>query len=177
MSQDLTETLVSSEEIFRGKVVTLRVDTVRLADGSVTTREVVSHRGAVAIVPFLDPANILMVRQYRRAVQEALLELPAGTLEESEPSEHCARRELREETGYTARNMRRLFEQYLAPGYSSERLVVFEATELTPGTQSPDEDERLQVVVIPVVSVVERIASGEIKDAKTIAGLLMALRT
>jgi len=171
------ETVVSSEEIFSGRVVTLRVDTVRLPDGRTSTREVVFHRGAVAIVPFLDDDTIVMVRQYRRAVDEILLELPAGTLEQGEPSQECARRELEEETGYKAATFKRLFEQYLAPGYSSEKLIVFEARGLTSGDQHPDEDESLEIVLVPVAEVYDCIARGDIKDAKSIAGLLMALRS
>lgn len=171
----MRETLISSETIFSGRVVTLRLDTVRLADGSVTTREVVAHEGAVAIVPFLDPETVLMVRQYRRAVDQVLLEIPAGTREKGENPDECARRELVEETGYSAGTMTRLFEQFLAPGYSSERLIVYEAHDLQPGAQKLDSDERVELQPVPAHRVMEMIRSGEIRDAKTIAGLLVAL--
>ena len=171
----LKEVLVSSETIYTGRVVTLRIDTVRLPDGQTTQREVVAHRGAVAVVPFLDDNTILMVKQYRRAVDQVLLEIPAGTLEPGEPSEDCARRELEEETGYTAGTLRRLIEQYLAPGYSSECLTVYEARELTPGAARPDTDEHLEVVTIQASEAFGMISSGEIRDAKSIAGLLTAL--
>jgi ADP-ribose pyrophosphatase len=169
------ETLVSTETIYSGKVVTLRVDTVRLRDGLLTTREVVAHRGAVAVVPFVDAGTILMVKQYRRAVDQVLLEIPAGTIEPGEAPEACARRELEEETGYAAGSLLRLIDQYLAPGYSSERLTVFVARELTLGEARPDEDERLEIVRIAASRVFDMIKSGEIRDAKSIAGLLTAL--
>jgi ADP-ribose pyrophosphatase len=169
------ETLISSETIFSGRVVTLRLDTVRLADGSIATREVVAHEGAVAIVPFLDPETVLMVRQYRRAVDQVLLEIPAGTREKGEDPDECARRELVEETGYSAGTMTRLFEQFLAPGYSSERLIVYEARDLRPGVQKLDSDERVELESVPTHRMLEMIRKGEIRDAKTIAGLLVSL--
>jgi ADP-ribose pyrophosphatase len=169
------ESLISSEIVYEGKVVTLRIDTVRLENGRECTREVVAHAGAVAIVPFLDDDTIVMVRQYRRAVDQVLLELPAGTLEPGEDPVDCARRELEEETGYRAGTITRLFGQYLAPGYSSERLTVYEARDLTPGRAHPDDDERVEVVRVPAREMYRKVFSGEIEDAKTIAGLLMVL--
>lgn len=172
----LHEEVLHSETIYEGRVITVRLDRIRLPDGTESTREVVIHQGAVAIVPFLSSETLLMVRQYRRAVDEVLLELPAGTREPGEPTDTCAARELEEETGYRAGSLRRLFKQYLAPGYSSECLVVYEARDLTPGTYRPDFDERLEVVEVPVSEVAGKITGGEIKDAKSIAGLLVALR-
>jgi hypothetical protein len=102
----LNEELIESHTIYRGRVVTLRIDTVRLPNGNTARREIVEHRGAVAIVPLLDHETVLLIRQYRQAVGETLLEIPAGTLEPDEPPDACARRELQEETGYTARQLR-----------------------------------------------------------------------
>lgn len=170
------EELIASHSLYTGRVVNLRVDTVRLSNGHTTVREVVEHRGAVAIVALGDDDAIVMVRQYRRAVEETLLEIPAGTLEPGEAIEQCAHRELEEETGYTANRMELLITQYLAPGYSQEVLHVFLATELRPSHQHTEDDEYVEVVRVPLDEVAPMISDGRIKDAKTIAGTLMALR-
>src|ERR1044071_4500751 len=119
-----------SEYIYRGRVVTLRIDTIKTADGREIKREVVEHRGAVAIVPRLDEETVLLIRQYRPAVGETLLEIPAGTCESDEEADLTANRELEEEIGYRARKLRRMFSQYLAPGYSSEVLHAYLGEEL-----------------------------------------------
>lgn len=172
----LKEELIESHTIYQGRVVTLRIDTVRLPSGRIARREIVEHRGAVAIVPLLNRDTVLLIRQYRQAVGEMLLEIPAGTLEPDEPVDSCARRELEEETGYTARQMRKLFSQYLAPGYSQEVLHVYLAENLVPATQQLDEDELVEIVPTPLSEVETMILQGQIKDSKTIAGLLMTLR-
>ncbi|MCX7924523.1 MAG: NUDIX hydrolase [Fimbriimonadales bacterium] len=172
----LKEELIESHVIYRGRVVTLRIDTVRLPSGRTARREIVEHRGAVAIVPLLDSDTVLLIRQYRQAVGETLLEIPAGTLEPDEPVDSCARRELEEETGYTARQLRKLFSQYLAPGYSQEVLHVYLAEDLVPATQRLDDDELVELVPTPLHAIERMIMEGQIKDAKTIAGLLMTLR-
>jgi len=172
----LREELVESHIIYRGRVVTLRIDTVRLPSGRTARREIVEHRGAVAIVPLLNNDTVLLIRQYRQAVGETLLEIPAGTLEPDEPPDQCARRELEEETGYTARQLRKLFSQYLAPGYSQEVLHVYLAEDLAPTAQQLDEDELVELVPTPLQEVETMILEGRIKDSKTIAGLLMTLR-
>ncbi|MCS7208519.1 MAG: NUDIX hydrolase [Fimbriimonadales bacterium] len=172
----LKEELIESHTIYRGRVVTLRIDTVRLPSGRTARREIVEHRGAVAIVPLLDRQTVLLVRQYRQAVGETLLEIPAGTLEPDEPPDLCARRELEEETGYTARQLRKLFSQYLAPGYSQEVLHVYLAEDLVRVGQQLDEDELVELAPTPLCDIEAMILQGQIKDSKTIAGLLMTLR-
>ncbi len=154
-------------------MVNLRVDIVRLPNGKTSRREIVEHRGAVAIVPLLDDETVLMIRQFRLAVNEVLLEVPAGTLEPDEPPEVCAARELEEETGYRARTLRKLFSQYLAPGYSQEILHVFLARDLEKTAQHTEDDESVEVVPVPLSSAVDMVLSGEIRDAKTIAALLV----
>lgn len=165
----------SSEIIYRGRVVTLRLDTVKLPNGEEVTREIVEHRGAVAIVPLLNETTVVMVRQFRLAANEYLLEVPAGTLERGEEPIDCAHRELSEEIGYRAGEMMPLFQQYLAPGYSSEVLHVFLARDLTKTRQATDPDESIEVVFTRISDIKEMIMRGDIKDAKTIAGLLVAL--
>jgi ADP-ribose pyrophosphatase len=167
--------VIRSEYIYRGRVISLRRDFVLMDNGSEAIREVVEHRGAVAVVPKLDAGTILLVRQYRQAVGEVLLEIPAGTLEEGESPDSCAARELEEEVGYHARRLRPLFHQYLAPGYSSEVLHVYLAEDLVPVAAHPDADEELETVAVPVGEIERMILAGEIRDAKSIAGLLVAL--
>ena len=167
---------ISSEYIYRGKVVTLRIDTVRSADGREFKREVVEHKGAVAIVPRLDAETFLLIRQFRQAVGESLLEIPAGTLEEGEEIDACAGRELEEETGYRPGRLRRMFSQYLAPGYSSEVLHAYLAEDLRESAVNPDEDEEIEIVPVRTADVESMILDGRIKDAKSIAALLVALR-
>ena len=172
----LQEELLESRVLYRGRVVTLRLDTVRLPNGHITQREIVEHRGAVAIVPLLNADTVLLIRQYRQAVGETLLEIPAGTLEPDEPPDQCAARELQEETGYQAAHLRHLFSQYLAPGYSQEVLHVYLAEGLTPAQAHTEADEMVALAPTPLHQIEPMIRNGAIKDAKTIAGLLMTLR-
>ncbi len=167
---------VISEYIYRGKVVTLRIDTTRTGDGREIRREIVEHRGAVAIVPRLNSHTILMVRQFRAAVAETLLEIPAGTLEPGEDIDTCAQRELEEEIGYRASSVRLMFSQYLAPGYSSEVLHAYLGENLTKTQAHLEADEDIEVVPVRIDEIEPMILDGRIKDAKTIAALLVALR-
>jgi ADP-ribose pyrophosphatase len=171
---DITrEITLHSRRVFEGKVVNLRVDTVRVANGREATREVVEHPGAVAMVPLLKDGSVVLVRQFRQPAGEVLLEIPAGTLQPGEEPEECARRELREEIGYEPGRLERMFSSYLAPGYSCEMLHVFLATELNPAEGNMDEDEMVKPEVLPLEDAVKMISTGEIKDAKTICGLLI----
>ena len=174
---DLREKTIKSEEVFSGRLVKLRVDTVRLPDGKEARREIVVHRGAVAAVPLLDGDRVVMVRQFRQAAGEVLLEIPAGTLDPGEDPSDCVARELGEEIGYTSNKLTLMFRSYLAPGYSSEMLHTFLAEDLV-RVESPghDADEFIEVVEVPLYEAVEKITSGEIKDAKSICGILMAQR-
>ena len=173
---ELREETIRSEEVFSGRLVKLRVDTVRLPNGRQTTREVLVHRGAVAAVPLLDGDKLVMVRQFRQAAGEVLLEIPAGTLDPGEDPFACVARELEEETGYRADKITLMFRSYLAPGYSSEMLHTFLAEDLTQVEAHAEADEFLEVVELPMAEAVEKIVSGEIKDAKSICGILMAKR-
>lgn len=173
---ELTETVTDSESIYEGKIVHLRVDTVRLPNGKEAKREVVAHRGAVCIVPVREDGTVLLVRQFRLPAGKALLEIPAGTLEAGEEPLACAARELEEETGYRAGNLRPLFQAYLAPGYSTELIHAFLATELTETNTNPDADENVELVPVPLAEAEDRVLRGEFQDAKTIASLLAASR-
>ena len=149
----------------------MRVDQVLLDDGRSTTREIVEHRGAVAIVPLLEDGRVILVRQYRYAVAEDLLEIPAGTLESGELPEHCARRELEEETGYRSGEISKILECYVAPGYSTEKIHFYVAKGLVRTHMKAEEDERIKVEALRFSQALEKILAGEIRDAKTICGL------
>jgi len=174
--EDLREETTATELIYEGRVVRLRIDTVRLPDGSTHKREIVEHRGSVAVVPQLEDGRIVLVRQFRQATGKVLLEIPAGTLDAGESPDECASRELREETGYVAESIERLFSCYMAPGYSSERMHIYHASELREAVQQTEEDEFIHVVKVPFGEVLRMIEEGEIEDAKTICGVLGVLR-
>jgi ADP-ribose pyrophosphatase len=174
-STDLLEKTLHSRRIYDGKVINLRVDTVKLPNGRVTIREVVEHPGAVAIVPFLKPDVILMIRQYRYPTGEVLVEIPAGTLKKDEKPEDCAIRELIEETGYKPGEIRKMLDCYLAPGYSSELIHLYEAKKLVKVKKKPELDERIQVIQVKLKETLKMIEMSEIRDAKTICGILLAL--
>jgi ADP-ribose pyrophosphatase len=165
---------LASRRVFDGKVVSVRVDTVRLPDGNETLREVVEHSPSVVVVPIDAEDNVIMVRQYRYPAGEALLEAPAGGVEESEAPEECAQRELREETGYVARDLKSLGRFWASPGYCTEVMYAYVARDLDPSPLEPDADETIDIERVPVSRVARLIRQGEIQDAKSIAALLMA---
>ncbi len=163
------EKTIKSEQIYKGKVVQLRVDTVSVPDGRTKKREIVVHPGAAAIVPLMNGGKeVLLVEQYRKAVESKTLEIPAGTLEEGESPEECAMRELIEETGFQASNLDKLVEFYPSPGFSSEIIHIFKASGLKKGS-----DAELPIRFVPLDELLTRIRRGEIKDGKTVIGVLM----
>ncbi len=158
--------------IYKGKIINLRVDTVTLPDGGTCTREIVEYAGAVAIVPLNEKGELLLVRQYRYAVKKALLEIPAGKIEPGEDPAECAKRELLEETGYEAKELNKVIRFYSTPGFTNEEIHVFLATGLTLKKQNLDDDEFIDVQTIPYDTALEMIRTGEICDAKSVAGIL-----
>jgi ADP-ribose pyrophosphatase len=170
------ETLVSSQHVYQGRVLNLRVDDVRLPDGKQTIREVVEHHGAVAIVALDENNNVLLVRQYRHAAGRLLVELPAGTLEPGEEPLACAARELGEETGYRAATFEPLITIYPSPGYSTEVVHIFIARSLQAGPAHPESDEYIELMHMPLGEAVAMIARGEVEIYNGIAvtGLLAA---
>jgi 8-oxo-dGTP pyrophosphatase MutT (NUDIX family) len=173
-SESLAEKTIASETAFEGRLLRVRIDTVALASGRRTTREVIEHPGAVAIVPVLEGERLLLVRQFRQPAGRVLLEIPAGTLDPGELPEECARRELGEETGYRPGRLIPLYRTYLAPGYSSEMLHCFLGLDLAPVEGHPDADENVALEVVTLAEAEAMLARGEINDAKTLCGLLMA---
>jgi 8-oxo-dGTP pyrophosphatase MutT (NUDIX family) len=166
--------LIKSETLLQGRAFKIKRDTLKTPDGRETKLEIIEHGGSVVIVPVDDEKNLLFVRQYRHAAGGDLLELPAGTRDDDEPFEECAAREIREETGMEAGRLQKVGEFYLAPGYSTEFMVVFLATDLKDNPLQADDDEFLQVEKIPLKKAVEMFERGEVLDAKSLAAWLLA---
>jgi ADP-ribose pyrophosphatase len=166
--------LLKSEPVFQGRAFKIRRDTLKTPDGRETKYEIVEHVGSVIIIPMDEQGNLLFVRQYRHAAGKDLLELPARTREGDEPYEVCAAREIREETGMAAGKLEHIGDFYLAPGYSTEFMAVFLATELTHNPLEADEDEFLQLEKIPIQKAIEMAEKCEMPDAKTLAALFLA---
>lgn len=170
----LKEDKISSQVIFSGKILEVRLDRVLLPNGKEAAREVVGHPGAVAVVAVTPDDEVILVRQYRYPVDEILLELPAGKIDKGEEPELCAIRELEEETGYRAQKLEKLTSIVTTPGFSDEVLHIYLAKELEKTAQMLDNDEFLNVEFYTWPKVREMIAANVIKDSKTIVGLLMA---
>ena len=166
--------LIKSETLLQGRTFKIRRDYLKTPDGRDTRFEIIEHGGSVIIIPVDPDGNILFVRQYRHAAGKDLLELPAGTRDGDEPYEECAAREIREETGMEAGKLQKVGEFYLAPGYSTEFMMVYLATNLSHNPLEADDDEFLEVEKIPVGEAIQRANRGEIPDAKSLAALLLA---
>ncbi|HKY45320.1 MAG TPA: NUDIX hydrolase [Pyrinomonadaceae bacterium] len=165
--------IVSSQKVFDGRVFKVTVDTI--SEGELTyQREVVHHFGSAVIIPVFDDGTVVLVRQYRHPAVRYLLEAPAGTLADRERPEAGAARELEEELGLVAARLEKLSEFFVSPGFLEEKMHVYLATGLTEGKQFLDEDEILEIVRLPIADALEMITSGEIQDAKTIIGLMLA---
>jgi ADP-ribose pyrophosphatase len=172
------EKVLQSDRVYEGRILSLRVDTVELSGGRTAQREVVEHAEVVAIVPVDAAGNVVLVRQYRLPACDFLLEAPAGGVEEGEDVEAAARRELEEETGLRAGRLRRLTGYYVSPGYVTEFIHVFLATDLEQATAGGgDVDEEIAVQRLPLVEAVRMVERGEIRDGKSIIGILLAGRT
>ncbi len=166
------EKTLSSQLIYSGRVVKLRVDTVQMPSGRETTREIVEHSDCVAIVAIDASDNVLLVNQFRKPVERELLEIPAGGIETGEDPVATVRRELREEIGYLPRKVERLGGFYSAPGYCTEYLYLYLATDLTPNQLYAEDTEDIRLARVPISQIPALITSGSICDAKSIAGLL-----
>ena len=164
--------VIETELVFKGRAVRLKIDTVLLPSGRKTTREIVEHSDCVAIIPIKDDGKLVMVRQFRHATGKELLEIPAGGIEKGEDAISCVRRELQEETGFYPEEVKPMGGFYAAPGYCSEYLHLFLAKGLRPSRLIAEDTEEIQVVDIDLSEVPSLIASGEICDSKSIAGLL-----
>jgi ADP-ribose pyrophosphatase len=168
----MSEERIGSRRIYEGRVVSLRIDTVRI-DNKTIAREVVEHPGASAIVPLTTDGRVILVNQYRHAAGIELLEIPAGTIMPGESPEECAMRELQEETGYAALSLELLASIYPSPGYSNEVIHIYIARVGSYVGQNTEPDENIKVICLPLDDAVKMIKERKIKDAKTIAGLIL----
>ncbi len=170
---------VDGGRVWQYRFLDAHLDQVRYPDGTIGEQVLIHHPGAAAVVPFLsDPRGedpqVLLIHQYRYAVDGMLWEIPAGRLEPGEPTLSCAHRELKEETGCTATSMESLTSIWTAPGFTNERIEIFLATGLECGASTREADEFIEVVTVPLSKALRMIAAGEITDAKTVVGLLYA---
>lgn len=172
MSESSPE-FIDSKKVFSGRVFDVTVDTVREADHTYI-REVVHHPGSAVILPAFDDDTVGFVRQYRHPAVKYLLELPAGTLNDRERPEAGAARELEEELGVIAGRLEKLAEFFVSPGFCEEKMWIYLATDLAPTAQKLEDDELIEIVRLPIDRALQMISDGEIEDAKTIIGLLLA---
>ena len=170
----LEEKEINSKKVFEGRLLKVSVDTVKLPNGVESTREVVEHPGAVAVVAITQDNELVLIRQFRQATGEVLLEVPAGVPEKNEAGEAAARRELEEETGYHAKNVKKIWEGYASPGYSNEIIQFFLATDMNLMKQKTDEDELIEVDLVDLELCLDLVKTGKIRDNKTMIGVLIA---
>lgn len=171
---NLVEKFLESKQVFDGNLLKVYRDHVELPNGKNATREFIRHPGAVAVVPITPEGKIVLVRQYRYPIGATMLEVPAGKLDKGEAPDDCARRELEEETGYVAKNLRLLTSMYTTPGFTDEIIHLYIADELTLAKQCPDEDEFLDVEMYTKEEVKKMIADGIINDGKSMLALLLS---
>jgi ADP-ribose pyrophosphatase len=171
----IREKILSSRMVFEGRAVRLSVKTVEKSPGVNVTREIVEHRDCIAAVVLDDDGNVVMVRQFRTPMEQDLLEIPAGVMEEGERPDECVRRELQEEIGYLPQKITMMGGFYAAPGYCTEYINLFLASGLKESRLVAEDTDEIEVVRVPVAKIMGMIDSGEICDAKSVAGLLRFL--
>ncbi|MDD3168470.1 MAG: NUDIX hydrolase [Eubacteriales bacterium] len=167
------EKTISSEMIYEGRILNLRKDKVHVKDNQTSYREIVEHNGGVALAAVTPEGKMVMVRQYRKAAEKAILEVPAGKIEKGEDHRLTAERELKEETGYSAGKIEYITSFYSSIGYSTEVIYLYIATELTPGETDFDDNESIDILELELTKLKEMVLSGEIEDAKTIVAILL----
>ncbi|MGA2090884.1 MAG: NUDIX hydrolase [Endomicrobiales bacterium] len=172
----MLEKLFARNRVYTGNAVHFSVDEIILPDGKKATREYMEHPGAVAVIPFVDDKNIILVRQYRYPVHEITWELPAGKLDKGEKIAVCVKRELEEETGYTASRIRKLISFWPTTAFSNEVIHIFSAHGLKERQKCPDEDEFIDHKIVPLAKALAWVKTGRIRDSKSIIGLLYCAR-
>ena len=173
---DFTEISLSSKTVYRGRLLHVLEDAVRLPDGGTAVREYIRHPGAVMMIPLLDDATVVLIRQFRYAARNHFIEFPAGKIDPGEEPLATAKRELVEECGFEARNWRRLAAIHPCIGYSDERIEIYLARDLKQVGHAPDDGEFVEVMPVPLEQALQWVARGRITDAKTVVGLMWAER-
>ncbi len=173
---DTYEKTLNISNIYTGKVINLDIETVLLPNNKEAKREIVKHPGAVAILPINDKGEIFFVKQYRKAINMELIEIPAGKLEKNEEPKKCALRELQEEIGYMAGKLTFIGEFYTSPGFANEKIFIYKAEELTPNRLTADEDEFINIIKYDKYEAVNMVKEGIIKDAKTVLAICLSLK-
>ena len=171
----MEEKSISSDYVYRGKILDVRLETIMLPEGKTGQREIVDHGDSIVVVPVDKDNQIVLVKQYRKALEAFLLEAPAGGIEEDETPNAAALRELQEEIGYTSDSIEYMGGFWIAPGFCNEYMHSYIARDLIESQLPPDEDESIEIVSVPISEIPDLIRSGEIEDAKSISALLMAL--
>ena len=169
----LEEKTISSDRVYTGKVITLKVDTVEIPGQGYQKRELVEVGGAVGIVAITDDNKVVLVKQFRKPIEKPIFEIPTGKLEKNESPKECAERELKEETGYSAKNIKLIHKFFTSAGFSNEIMFVYLATGLTPGENNLDADEFLDVYEIELEEAYNMVLKNDVEDAKTSIGLLL----
>jgi ADP-ribose pyrophosphatase len=169
-------TIISSKRVFAGRVFTVRREHIVEPGGLEATREIIMHPGSVVVLPVFPDGRILLIRQYRHAAGQSLWELVAGRKDEGETFLQAANRELKEETGYTGRWMKKLMVMFPSPGFLTEQMVLYLAEGLQKGQARPEDDEKITSRIFTLAEIEQWIRSGKIRDAKTIAGILYYAR-
>jgi ADP-ribose pyrophosphatase len=165
---------IKTKRIFKGRVVTLDIDTVTLPNGATIDLEMIHHPGAAAVVPIKEDGTVILIRQFRHAAAGYIYEIPAGKLHLGEDPKVCAERELQEEIGYKVASLELLASILTTPGFTDEVIHIYKGTGLTLGTQNLDHDEVIEIIEIPLAKAIAQINDGTIRDGKTIVGLQMA---
>ena len=170
------EKTLSSKKIYDGKIINVRLDTVLMPDGKTAARDIVEHPGGVGIVALTGEKEILLVKQFRKPIEKAIYEIPAGKLNKNEDPVECGKRELEEETGFTAKELKYLGFMYPSPGFTDEITHIYFTDSICRGDAHPDEDEFLDIVKVKLDKAIEMIMTNEIGDAKSVFGILKAAR-
>ncbi|HSQ88434.1 NUDIX hydrolase [Romboutsia sp.] len=168
------ETTISSDRIYTGKIISLKVDTVEVENQGYQKREIVEHGGCVGIVAINDNNEIILIKQFRKAIEKVIWEIPAGKIEAGENPKECAIRELKEETGHEAQNLKLIHKFFTSAGFSNQKIYIYLATGLTVGERNLDNDESLDVYKMNLEDAYSMVIKNEIEDAKTSIGILLA---
>lgn len=170
----MEEKEIKRERIYKGTLLGLRKDTVKLPSGKTSTREIVEHPGAIAVVAITQDKELVLVRQFRKPTNQIMLEIPAGVPKKGESPEDCARRELEEETGFHPKKVKKIWDGFASPGYSEEIIHFVLAEDMTKLKQNTDEDEFIEVDLVDVEACLDMLKNGKIHDNKTMIGIMIA---